>query len=112
MKYTLLSLVVVALCAAGCQSNRAVDAGPAPATAASASGTSMATLIVHGMGCPLCANNIDKQLLAIPGVERVNVDLGSGAVQVTMGGTNRPTSEQLAAAVQQSGYTLVRIDMP
>ena len=40
------------------------------------------------------------------------MDLGTGAVQVTLGAGDRPSSEQLAAAVQQSGYTLVRIDMP
>lgn len=72
-----------------------------------------ATLIIHGMGCPLCANNVDKQLLKVPGVERVNIDLGSGRVKVSFApGTERPGDAKLAKAVANSGYTLVRIQTP
>lgn len=112
MRYTGVLLLVAALLGAGgCQSGGTSDAAPTTSPViASSSDSATATLIVHGMGCPLCANNIDKQLLALPGVETVRVDLGTGSVFVTMAEENRPTSEQLAAAVEQSGYTLVRIE--
>lgn len=74
---------------------------------------STATLVVHGMGCPLCANNVDKQLLKVAGVEKVNVDLGSGKVKVSFAsGAARPGDDKLAKAVANSGYTLVRIQTP
>jgi copper chaperone len=74
--------------------------------------TETATLLVHGMGCPLCANNVDKQLLAVPGVERVNVDMGTGRVTVHLNRANPPTRHQLASAVDDSGFTLVSISTP
>jgi copper chaperone CopZ len=113
MRY-LLALTLAGLSAsAGCQSSGTGDAAPTSRPAvASAAGSSVATLIVHGLACPLCANNLDKQLLALPGVEKVHVDLGNGSVLVTMAAASHPTHDQIAHAVQQSGYTLVRIDMP
>ena len=79
----------------------------------SASDARTVTLVVHGMGCPLCANNVDKQLLKIPNVRAVNVDLGSGRVRVTMApGAQPPARPQLARAVEHSGYTLVKVQTP
>jgi copper chaperone CopZ len=71
-----------------------------------------AVLYVNGMGCPLCANNVDKQLLAVKGVENVRVDLGSGQVLARLSPDHQPSREQLAKAVADSGFTLVKIDMP
>jgi short subunit dehydrogenase-like uncharacterized protein len=46
------------------------------------------------------------------GVRDVRVDMGSGRVTVHLADENRPSQEQLARAIRQSGFTLVRIDMP
>ena len=72
--------------------------------------TPTATLIVHGMGCPQCSSNVDKQLLAIQGVQQVSVNLGTGEVVVRIAPDQPPTGKQLAAAIKKSGYTLIRID--
>ena len=69
-----------------------------------------ATLVVHGLSCPQCASNVDKQLLAVKGVQQVNVNLGNGQVVVLVSQNQPPTGAQLAAAVKKSGYTLVRIE--
>jgi copper chaperone CopZ len=71
---------------------------------------SVATLVVHGMSCPQCSSNVDKQLLAVKGVEQVHVNLGTGQVTVQVSQEQPPTASQLAAAIKKSGYTLVRID--
>ena len=103
----------------GCAGGRAAQEQSPPAVASTpAAGAvghdgSTATLVVHGMGCPLCANNVDKQLLKVSGVEKVNVDLGSGKVKVSFAsGVARPSDDKLAKAVANSGYTLVRIQTP
>jgi len=77
-----------------------------PITAASA------TMWVKGLSCPLCANNIDKQLKRVPGVDSVRVDLGDGKVKVKLADAGRPTRRDLAKAVEQSGFTLDRIETP
>src|SRR5688572_10669093 len=70
----------------------------------------VATLVVHGMGCPQCSSNVDKQLLAVKGVHSVHVNLGNGKVTVAVSKEQPPTGRQLAAAIKKSGYTLVRIE--
>jgi copper chaperone CopZ len=69
-----------------------------------------AVLIVNGLSCPLCATNVDKQLLAIPGVSDVRVDLGSGEVTLAFSPLMpHPSRADLRRAVADSGYTLVDI---
>ena len=74
--------------------------------------SSSATLIVHGMSCPLCANNVDKQLLTLPGVQSVNVDMGTGEVKVAFAPKARVTKAQLAKAVDASGFSLMEVRIP
>lgn len=65
------------------------------------------TLVVYGMSCPLCATNVDKQLLAVAGVTSVNVDLSTGNIDVLIADeAPRPSTRQLADAVVRSGFTL------
>lgn len=71
-----------------------------------------ATLWVKGLSCPLCANNIDKQLKRVPGVTEVRVDLGDGKVSVSLAAADRPSRNALARAVHASGFTLDRIETP
>ncbi len=67
-------------------------------------------LTVFGMSCPLCANNVDNTLLAIPGVEDVALDMGTGIAVVRLDGRTPVSRRQLAAAVDRSGFSLVRIE--
>ena len=71
-----------------------------------------AVLTVHGMGCPQCANNVDSQLMKVPGVESVSINMGSGRVLAKLSPSNHPTRDQLAKAIGETGFTLVKIDMP
>jgi copper chaperone CopZ len=73
---------------------------------------SSATLWVLGMGCPQCSNNVDEQLKKVQGVESAKVDLATGKVKVALAGTNRPTRQQLAQAITDSGFTLRKIEVP
>lgn len=70
-----------------------------------------AVLYVNGMGCPLCATNINMQLERVPGVSTVAVDLGVG--KVTLGllpGAKHPSPHTLGEAVEDAGFTLVKIE--
>lgn len=70
-----------------------------------------AVLYVNGLGCPLCASNIDKQLHRVEGVERVTVDLSLGKVDVAFAsGAARPSPAVLGDAVEDAGFTLVKIE--
>ena len=68
-------------------------------------------LFVNGMGCPLCASNIDKQLVRLAGVKTVKVDLGQGLVTLALTpGAKHPSPHRLGEAVEDAGFTLVKVE--
>ncbi|MFM9957585.1 MAG: heavy-metal-associated domain-containing protein [Phycisphaerales bacterium] len=70
-----------------------------------------AVLYVNGMGCPLCATNINMQLERVRGVTDVKVDLGVGKVTVFMlPNTAHPSPAVLGDAVEDAGFTLVKVE--
>jgi copper chaperone CopZ len=97
----------------GCQKRETVNAGGgADLGVVSADQPDTAVMWVHGMGCPQCSYNVDLQLMKVPGVEKVRVDMGTGRVFAQLSPSRPPTSEQLSQAIKETGFTLVRIDMP
>ncbi len=85
------------------ESDRALAASKAPLEAEEV------VLYVNGMGCPLCATNIDLQLERVPGVRGVKTDLSAGTVRVTLGGAKRPSPAALGEAIEDAGFTLVKV---
>jgi len=70
-----------------------------------------AVLYVNGLGCPLCATNIDKQLLRSRGIKSATVDLGAGTVLVDFReGAARPSPYQLKEIVADAGFTLMKVE--
>jgi copper chaperone CopZ len=67
-------------------------------------------LTVHGLSCPLCANNLDGQLRRIEGVEEATIDLKTGAVSVRLGQGHSVSAGDLARAVKNAGFTLKKIE--
>jgi len=83
------SLFIISL--GGCQKTETISTGNEVALSETdAIEESSATLWVLGMGCPQCSNNVDEQLAE----------------------TNRPTRQQLAQAITDSGFTLRKIEVP
>lgn len=69
------------------------------------------TLTVYGMSCPLCSNNLDGQLEKIPGVEKIDVNLDSGAVTLRLGNNHTVTPQQISEAVKAAGFTLAELEI-
>ena len=59
------------------------------------------TYSVPAMHCEHCEHAVDEELAAVPGVERVDVDLETKLVVVT--GTNLD-DRALRAAIEEAGY--------
>jgi copper chaperone CopZ len=104
-----------------------IDLGPAASTparrgcgdgcgcgaggAASAPSTAPATseLLVEGMTCAHCVRAVTEELNALDGVEVVDVDLREGSASVVrIASTGAATSDEVAAAIDEAGYTLSR----
>ena len=106
----LLFGLLLCLGVASCASQQTQEPAKSPTISNQPVTPPTATLVVHGLSCPQCASNVDKQLLAVKGVQQVNVNLGNGQVVVLVSKDQPPTGTQLAEAVKKSGYTLIRID--
>ena len=62
------------------------------------------TYTVTGMTCSHCVQAVTSELSGLPGVDTVQVDLGTGAVTVT---SEAPLSaDAVRAAVDEAGYEL------
>jgi copper chaperone len=63
------------------------------------------TFTVQGMTCGHCVSSVTDEVQEIPGVERVDVVLETGAVTVTSSQSLDDTA--VRAAVEEAGYQLV-----
>jgi copper chaperone CopZ len=59
-------------------------------------------LTVSGMTCGACVKHVEKAINSIAGVEKVEVDLASGAVKVE-GNVSQQVKEMIAA-LEEDGY--------
>lgn len=63
------------------------------------------TFQVEGMTCDHCRNAVMTEVIAIPGVQVVTVDVEAGTVTIS---ANQPVDQSdIAAAVHEAGYTLL-----
>ena len=63
------------------------------------------TYRVEGMTCEHCVRAVTTELVILPGVQSVDVDLESGAVTVT---SNGPLDQSaVREAIDEAGYELV-----
>ena len=114
-------LLALPLMHLGCAGAQRTDHDPTVAATTNPAGTrtdrladspTTAIVWVNGMGCPLCATNVDQQLRRVPGVTSVAINLGTGMVTVGVDAAQPPAESALAQAVRDSGFTLVGIQMP
>ena len=62
--------------------------------------------VVTGMTCAACSARVEKVTAAVPGVEKAEVNLLAGSMQVEA--ENEACCEQIIAAIQNAGYSASR----
>ena len=67
-------------------------------------------LHVDGLACPFCAYGIEKKLNAIKGVQRIEVDIATGIVAVTMAEGASLDEATAKQAVKDAGFTLRKFE--
>lgn len=76
------------------------------ATSAAVAGQQAYKLRVDGLACPFCAYGVEKKLGAVKGVQRIEVDIGSGTVTVTMAEGAKLDESAARKAVTEAGFSL------
>ena len=66
--------------------------------------TTTSTYTVNGMSCGHCVAAVTEELSKLDGVSHVDVDLGSG--RVTVESDSPLDDDEVAAAVDEAGYTI------
>ncbi len=61
------------------------------------------TLKVKGMTCGGCKKSVETGVASLPGVERVNVELDTGKVEVSYN-EGQVDITQIKSAIQKKGY--------
>jgi mercuric ion binding protein len=61
---------------------------------------------VDGLACPFCAYGIEKKLGAVAGVEKIDVDIASGTVNVTMAEGATLDEATAKKAVKEAGFSM------
>lgn len=93
--------------ACGCGHHGAAAGGHASGLAAH--GDTPQTFEVAGMTCGHCVASVTEELSALGGVDQVAVDLVAGASStVTVSADRALTRDEVRAAVEDAGYTLVQ----
>jgi mercuric ion binding protein len=64
------------------------------------------TLRVDGLACPFCAYGIEKKLGEVKGVQRIEVDIATGTVTVTMAEDVTLDEASAKKAVKEAGFSL------
>ena len=64
------------------------------------------TLYADGLACPFCAYGIEKQLSKIKGVEKINTDIITGTVTITMALGAKLDETTARQAVEAAAFTL------
>lgn len=66
------------------------------------------TVNVSGMTCGHCVSSVKEELAEVEGVQSVSVDLNAGGESpVTIESTRELTPQEIAAAVEEAGYSVV-----
>ncbi|WP_308194222.1 cation transporter [Microbacterium sp. VKM Ac-2923] len=96
----------------GCSDGCGCGAGGVASTPTTQNLTAQAAtseLRVEGMTCGHCVRAVTEELTALDGVEVVDVDLHDGGVSVVrIASTGAASDDDLAAAIDEAGYTLAR----
>lgn len=108
----LTSAIAALALLAGCATQeRAADTTDTQADAAQAEAVSLMSpgsmrLWVDGLGCPMCATNVDLALSDLDGVESTSINLETGEVTVTVDPDRRPSDADVVNAVRSTGFTV------
>ncbi len=63
-------------------------------------------LYVDGLACPFCAYGVEKKLRGVAGVEKLDIDINTGVVSVTMAEGASLDEAAARQIVKDAGFTL------
>jgi copper chaperone len=96
----------------GCESPQATTPPAVVVASATSNDGITATLWVNGIGCPGCIPSVEEPMMKLGGVQDVSIELQTGVVTVTLNESSPATQEELASAIEDGGFTLIKIEMP
>ena len=66
---------------------------------------------VDGMGCPFCANGLEKAFRNVEGIRQFNIDLEGGKMQFVVPSELKYTPEDVVKTVDKAGYTATKVSI-
>ena len=84
--------------------------GPAGAQVDKAQERVFIRIEIKGMACPYCAYGMEKELLKVTGVEKVEIELKEGLAYISTPIKQKPSKEQISTIIKDAGFTIGQID--
>ena len=69
-------------------------------------------LYVDGLACPFCAYGVEKKVGGLDGVEKIDIDIDGGIVEVTLADGASLDEATAKQAVDDAGFTLRKFEAP
>jgi mercuric ion binding protein len=69
-------------------------------------------LYVDGLACPFCAYGVEKNILALKGVQNLDINMNGGFITIVMEPSKVLDEAVAKAAVADSGFTLRAFEVP
>ena len=60
---------------------------------------------VLGLACPFCAYGMEKELLTVSGVEKVEIELEEGLAFISTPSEQKPEKDKLRQVITDAGFT-------
>ena len=76
-----------------------------PLAASQQSPTPQFQLQVDGLACPFCAYGIEKNLMTIDEIEKIEINIQQGTIRIWTKGGSLLEEEKVKQAIQDSGFT-------
>lgn len=65
---------------------------------------------IKGLACPYCAYGMEKELLKVAGVDKVDIELKEGLAYISTPVAQKPTKENLSQIITEAGFTAGAIE--
>lgn len=96
---SIAGLLLLAITLVGCATTGSTAKAPLDPAHADAQ------VMVKGMSCPQCANNIKDIMERVDGIDQARVDLGAGRVLIAFADNTDIGEDEIVLAVKDAGFT-------
>lgn len=64
---------------------------------------------IDGLSCPFCAYGLEKKLKALPAINKLDIDINKGLIQIYLKDGQKVDKKEINTKVTEAGFTLRKL---